>query len=66
MAKLSSFDPLVLLFPPLSDERVVNLSCAKLGRGPEDMSESADVTRDRGLGEGGENTSLGKAFEMDR
>jgi len=65
MVKLSSLDPLVLLFPPLSDERVVKVSWAKLGRGPEVMSESADVTRDRGLGEG-ENTSPGKAFEMNR
>ena len=66
MVKLSSLDPLVLLFPPSPDEIVAKRSWVKLGRGPEDMSESTDVCRDRGLGEGGENTSPGKAFEMNK
>jgi len=65
MVKLSSFNPLALLFPLLSGEITENRSCAKLGRGPGDISESTDVCRGRGLGEGGENTSPGKV-EMDR
>ena len=65
MVKLSSFNPLALLFPPLSGEITENLSCAKLGRRPGDISESTDVCRGRGLGEGGENTSPGMV-EMDK
>jgi len=66
MAKLSSLDPLVFLLPPFSGEYLVYVSCVKLGRWPEDISESWDGCRDRGLGEGGENTSPGKAFEMNK
>lgn len=66
MVKLSSLDPLVLLFPPVSDENVAYRLCVKPGWEPNDMTESADVGRDRGRGEGGENTSPGKAFEMNR
>lgn len=66
MVKLSSLDPLDLLFPEFSDEIVANRSFVKLGWEPKDMSECTDGCRDRGLGEGGENTSPGKAFEMNR
>jgi hypothetical protein len=68
MVKLSSFGPLILLLPGPSAERAPNLSCARLERGHEDMCEATDRwrDRDRGLGEEGENTSPGKAFEMNR
>lgn len=65
MVKLSSLGPLILLLPGASVERVPSLSCARLGRGHEGMSEPGEVWRDRGLGEG-ENTSPGMAFEMNR
>ena len=66
MLKLSSLGPLILLLTGASVERVPSLSCARLGRGHEDMCESTDFLRDRGLREEGENTSPGKAFEMNR
>ena len=66
MVKLSSLGPLILLLPGASVERVPNPPCTRLGRGHEDMSKSSDVWRDRGVGEEGENTSPGKAFEMNR
>lgn len=67
MVKLSSRDPLDLLFPPGSDEMVANRSRVKPGRVAKDMSESerTEGRRDGGLGEG-ENTPPGMAFEMNR
>lgn len=66
MVKLSSLGPLIFLLPDPSDECVPNFSCVRLGRGREDMSESTDFWRDRGLGEEGENTSAGNVFEMNK
>jgi hypothetical protein len=62
--KLSSLGPLMILLSGTSVERVLSLSCAKLGRGQEDVSEFTDVRRDRG--EEGENTAPGKVFEMNK
>ena len=66
MVKLSSLGPLILLFPPLSGERVEEVSRVKPERGLSDMSESSDGCRRRGLGEEGAKTSPGKALEMNK
>lgn len=66
MVKLSSLDPLPFLVPPFSGESTENLSCARLECGPGAISEFPGLRRRRGLEEGGENTSPGKALEMNK